>query len=77
MSSKRTGQWFENTLGRCVTDASGKRILHEGFAKHLSILSSMRFETCRRLDQVYLGPENPKSMRLQASIQLELPMLDI
>ena len=66
-TSKRTGQWSENTLGRWVTEASGKRSLQVGFAKHLSMRSRIRSVTCLPIVQVYFGPEKPRSKKLQSS----------
>ena len=47
-SSSRTGQRSENTLGKWIIGASGKRTLQEGFAKHLSMRSKIRSETYLR-----------------------------
>ena len=68
-SSRSTGQWFKNTLGRWVTNASRKSTLRSGFVKHLSIHSKTKFETCLQLDKVNLGPEKPRPKKLQASKQ--------
>ena len=67
VNSRSTGQLSENTLGKWVTEASGKRILQEGLAKHLSMCSNIRSVTCLRLDQVNLGLENPRSKKFQSS----------
>ena len=66
-TSKRTGQWSKNTLGRWVIEASGKRSLQAGFAKHLSMRSRIRSVTCLPIVQVYFGPEKPRSKKLQSS----------
>ena len=68
-SSRSIGQWFKNTLGRWVANASGKSTLRSGFVKHLSIHSKTKFETCLQLDKVNLGPEKPRPKKLQASKQ--------
>lgn len=43
--------------------------LYLGIAKHLSVISKMRFKTCLRFNQVNLRPKNPEPRTLQESNQ--------